>query len=446
MSTAGASALNHARTPVHSANPRFTLSTVGVVAIIAVIPVMQGGLVTATLPVLSLLAGLAFLAECRRFLFEDKAAWKEAAPWIYLWLGVSAYIFVQPAVRELLGLRLTVGGIDFTRTYWLQHVKYWSFFTAYWLLAWTVSRQNRFPKDAIILAVIAMALFEALYGTIAFVNGQQTILGIWPKKSFGSSVTGTFYNRDHLAGFFGVAMPLGAAYLMSWRWSLNMRHLPIVKLCAAIFFLLVTGAALIGTASRLGIFSALVGLFLWAWLHARSEHGGAHWSRIWLIGLVLLPAFAGVWFGPQHLIERLFQLDESTARLRIWGAMLDVPIKVWVQGIGAGSFADVFKLIQPLGYDKSVWRAHSEYLQFAFEFGLVGIALLAPLAIYWLRKCRPPELDTLQRGALAGVVAVMIHNIADFDMQVPGTAVMFWVALGILCSHATRSRRSTAPS
>lgn len=408
---------------------------------IAIIPLMQGGLVAGTLPVLVTITGLAFLAECCRFLFRENTGWREAAPWVWVWASVTAYIFGQAAARELFHLSLTINGVEFTRVYWLQHVKYWSFFTAYWLLAWTVSRQRGRARDFVVLAVILMATFEALYGTIAFVNGQETILGIWPKTHFASSVTGTFYNRDHLAGFFGVAMPLGAAYLMSWRWTVNIRHLPLLKLCITIIFLLIAGAALIGTASRLGIFSALTGFLLWAWLHERSIEARGRWNHVWLGSLVLLPVFAGVWFGPEHLITRLFQLDESNGRLLIWGAMLHVPVKVWVQGIGAGSFADVFKLIQPAGHSNSVWRAHSEYLQLAFEFGLVGIALLLPVAIYWFKKCRPETLGSLERGALAGVIAILIHITADFDLQVPGTAILFWIALGILFSRRDRPAR-----
>ena len=87
-----------------------------------------------------------------------------------------------------------------------------------------------------------------------------------------------------------------------------------------------------------------------------------------------------------------------------------------------------------------MWRAHSEYLQLAFEFGLVGIALLTPLTVYWIKQCRPQQLGSLERGALAGIVAVLIHNLAEFNMQVPGTAILFWIALGILFTRR-RSRR-----
>lgn len=429
--------------PRRASDP-LTLGSAGVAAVVLIIPLMQGGLVTATLPVLCLLVGLAFLAESRRFLFHERGTWREAAPWIWVWLGVSLYIFGQPAVREIFGLELTINGIDFTRVYWLQHVKYWSFFTAYWLLAWVVTRQRARAKALIVIAVMAMALFQSLYGTLAFVNGQETILGIWPKEQGGDSVAGTFYNRNHLAGFLAVAMPLGAAYLMSERWAVNVQRLQLVKLFATIVFLLVAGAALIGTASRLGIFSALIGLLLWAWLHTRAQQAAPRWQYIWPGALVALPLLAGLWFGPQHLIERLFQLDQAAARLSIWTAMLDVPAAVWWQGIGAGSFHDVFKLIHPAEFSRSVWSAHSEYLQLAFEFGLVGLALLTPLAVYWVKQCRPRQLGSLQRGALAGIVAILIHNIAEFDMQVPGTAVVFWTALGILFSRP-RQHRGRAP-
>jgi len=430
----------------HATPARVSLAAVAVAAVVLIIPLMQGGLVTATLPVLSGLTGLAFLAEARRSLFRERITWREAAPWAWFWLAVTAYIFGQSAAREWVPITLTLNGNEFTRVSWLAHVKYWSFFTAYWLLAWTVSRQSRHSRELIVIAIMVMALFQALYGMLAFVGGQETILGIWPKTNSIGSVSGTFYNRNHLAGLLAVAMPLSAAYLFSRRWDPSHHRLPVIRTTIAIVYLLITGAALIGTASRLGILVAVVGFALWAWLYMREE-GNAAYARYGWAALILIPLVAGVWFGPEHLIERLLQIDESTGRLRIWGAMLDAPLKVWTWGVGAGAFHDVFKLIHPLGHAKSVWRAHNEYLQLVFEFGLVGIALLTPVLLLWINKCRPSQLTSLQRGALAGVVAVLVHNIAEFDMQIPGTAVVFWIAAGLLLTgsnqgHPAEPRRS----
>lgn len=425
----------------HGTRSHVSLGAVGVAAVVLVIPLMQGGLVSATLPVLALLTGLAFLAEARRSLFRERMAWREAVPWAYLWLAVTVYIFGQPAARDLLGITLIINGVEITRVSWLQHVKYWSFFTAYWLLAWTVSRQARRSRALIVVAVMIMALFQAVYGTIAFAGGQDTILGIWDKVAYRGSVTGSFYNRNHLAGFFAVAMPLGAAWLFTRRWDPSHHRIPVIRATAAVVYLLVTGAALIGTASRLGIFSAAIGFVVWVWLYTKEAGAAPGRARYAWLGLLLVPLAAGVWFGPEHLIQRLLQIDEATGRLGIWGAMLDAPPAVWIQGIGAGGFHDVFKLIHPMIHDKSVWRAHSEYLQVVFELGLVGMLLLAPFVVFWLKRCRPARLSPLQRGALAGVAAIMIHNIADFDMQVPGTAVAFWVALGLLFTGANREDR-----
>lgn len=415
----------------HGTRSGVSLGALGVAAVLLVVPLMQGGLVTATLPVLALLTGLAFLAEARRSLFRDRITWREAAPWAYLWLAVSLYIVGQPAARELFQISLNINGIELRRVSWLQHVKYWSFFTAYWMLAWVVSRQSRSSRELIVVAVMIMALFQALYGMLAFVGGQDTILGIWEKTASIGSVSGTFYNRNHLAGLFAVALPLGAAYLFSRRWDPSHHGLPVIRISVAVVFLLITGAALIGTASRLGIFSAAVGFVLWVWLYTRDASSGAYTRYVWL-SLLLVPLVAGVWFGPDYLIERLLQIDQATGRLGIWGAMLDAPLGVWIHGVGAGAFHDVFKLIHPVTHFKSVWRAHSEYLQVVFELGMIGIALLAPFVVWWFRRCRPARLSQLQRGALAGVVAILVHSIADFDLQVPGTAVVFWAALGLL--------------
>ncbi|MFC1681585.1 O-antigen ligase family protein [Pseudomonadota bacterium] len=385
-----------------------------------------------TLPTLAFIVGLAFLAASWRFLSNPSNSWEQVAPWIYFWLAASLYIFLQPWVREVFNIELELNGNKFTRVYWLQTVKYWSFFTAYWLLAWVVSRQRGRARDVIVVAVILMALFESLYGMIAFAGGQQTIIGIWPKERYLESVTGSFFNRNHLAGFLAVAMPLGASYLLARKWDPGYQRVPIIKICVTTLYLLITGGALIGTASRLGIFSAMVGFILWGVLFIRNELSESRFRWIVLTVIIGVPLLAGLWFGPQTFVDRLLAIDQATGRLQIWTAMLESPTKIWVLGIGAGSFHDVFKLIHPVGLEPSIWRAHSEYLQVVYEFGLVGILILLPFLVIWLVCNKPDGFDSIQRGALAGVVGVMVHNIADFDLQVPGTAVVFWVVVGIL--------------
>lgn len=415
-------------------------SALFIIATVLIIPLMKGGLITEALPLLAFLVGMAFLAETGRGVFKQAYTWNQAKPWFYFWAAMTLYIFIQPTIREVFHLELTVNEIEFTRVYWLQHVKYWSFFTAYWLLAWVVSTQNKTSKDWIIVALIVIALFEALYGTIAFVSGQETILGIWPKTRYLASITGTFFNRNHLAGLLAVCMPLGTAYLLHLKLRSLGKGNHAIRIVLVISYLLICGAALIGTGSRLGVFSAIVGLIFWVWLQTRSKKLSRKKQSLWLGSVLLLPLLAGLWFVPQHLIDRLLIIDQSTGRLGIWQAMLDLPLSLWVQGVGAGSFHDVFKLVHPTGHVKSVLRAHSEYLQFVFEFGLLGILILLPFFIYWLRSCYPERINAIQRGALAGVVAILIHNIADFDLQVPGTAVCFWVALGILLSRPEEDR------
>ena len=230
----------------------------------------------------------------------------------------------------MLNIKLALNGNALTQTYWLQQVKYWSFFTAYWAMAWIVSWQ--------------------------FGRGRE--------------------------------------------------------------LLLITGAALLGTVSRLGIFSAVIGFTLWGWFYLKNDLTGTRFRHVWLGLLVSIPLLAGLWFGPERLIERLLIIDQATGRLEIWRTMLEAP---------ASSRACLNSSAQR-GLLPSMWRAHSEYLQVVFEFGVIGAALLILFFVVWAKRCRPRQLDSIQRGALAGVVTVMVHNIADFDLQVPGTALWHSIA------------------
>ena len=62
-----------------------------------------------------------------------------------------------------------------------------------------------------IFLILAMGCFEALYGLIQAYSGSPQVL--WFKSiSSKTSVTGTYINRNHFAGFMAMGMLLAAAY------------------------------------------------------------------------------------------------------------------------------------------------------------------------------------------------------------------------------------------
>ncbi len=85
----------------------------------------------------------------------------------------------------------------------------------YGLFGYLVLRtvRSRARIEAFVLVILASALFQSFYGMAEVFSGHEAILGR-PKRYNIGSVTGTFVNRNHLAGFLEMAFPLSLGYLL----------------------------------------------------------------------------------------------------------------------------------------------------------------------------------------------------------------------------------------
>ena len=92
-------------------------------------------------------------------------------------------------------------------------------------------------------------------------------------------------------------------------------------------------------------------------------------------------------------------------------------------------------------------HAHSDYLEELVERGFIGGALLAlalgaalvRIAIGLLRR-RTRRARALLAGTLIAAVALLVHSVYDFNLQIPANAVYFVVliALGLKASALPR--------
>src|SRR5262245_8290584 len=145
-------------------------------------------------------------------------------------------------------------------------------------------------------------------------------------------------------------------------------------------------------------------------------------------------------------------------------------------GTGLGSWLHAFRPYAGPPIEGGIWdHAHDEYLELAAETGVVGVALLAGFALsvaLALRRARrrgaladarrerrdrsfgeQPDwqaaLDdhhTLVWGLAGGVVAVLVHSLAEFGLHMPGNFLLLMVLVGMLvvALPANEGRRSPA--
>ena len=147
---------------------------VGVLALLLLWPLNQGG----------------YLAWSDGFGSGDFCAcvsWVCLAPcaclsWLWPWLAVSLVVGWQA------GLAVSGDGAAW-HTYrpGLQLLESWMSFSAYWFSAMVIGGLDRRSMRVLLVACIALGVFEAAYGMVALLGGHGSILGIWPRG--GSTVT-----------------------------------------------------------------------------------------------------------------------------------------------------------------------------------------------------------------------------------------------------------------
>jgi O-antigen ligase len=301
----------------------------------------------------------------------------------------------------------------------------------------------------LLLTLVASGSLQALYGAFMVFSGME--LGFFVEKYAGrGSATGTYVNSNHLAGYLVMCLSAGVGLLVAdlertgpgargWRERLRrwLRYLlgPRMRLR---FLLAVLVVALVMTRSRMGnlaFFIALgcAGMCLLATGQRFSWRVAAFLASLFLVDVLIL----GRWFGLDRLLQ---QLAGSTPggedRLSYYPAIVEYVASFPLTGSGGGSFSGVFPNFQPASVTGLVDHAHNDYLEFAAELGLPGLAMLTVLVLSsawqaWRVLFR--RRSALPRGAAFATLMtcawLALHSATDFNLQIPANALTAAVLL-----------------
>jgi len=316
----------------------------------------------------------------------------------------------------------------------------WSVFVALMTVAWVTSALSRRHRDLLWLVVAASALFQALYGLTSHASGSETIFGIWPRNNV-EFVHGSFSNRNLFAGYLALTWPLVVA--IWWRQSMpGIKRLPFeLRVAGSVISGAIIGAALLGSASRLGsaagLAGMLVGLVLWTRFRARLSR-----AAVWPMYLTAFGALvAATWYGLTPLAERLAVTSIEEGRFEVYGLMIgELNPAWWLWGVGLGGFEAVFKQVQP--GDMTGWYdyAHNDLLQWLLEMGLVGAGLLATAAVALWKSAR---LNRETIPLYAGLAAQVLVGLGDFSWHIPATQVVLAMYIGVLIAPERRNKRGS---
>lgn len=170
--------------------------------------------------------------------------------------------------------------------------------------------------------------------------------------------------------------------------------------------------------------------------------------------LITVAIVAGVfWVGADSgLAERLADSrgDPGPAsRSAIWSGTWTMIRAHPVLGVGLGAFETVYPIYGRGDGTSLIQFAHNDYLQALADGGIVAAALAAWFIIVTFRgfvrgvRLRDPLLRALALGAGAGIFAILVHSLFDFNLQLPSNALLFLVLTAVV-GTTTADRRRTA--
>lgn len=312
---------------------------------------------------------------------------------------------------------------------------------AFFLTTALVNTQRRLRL--LLQILVFSGTFQAAYGSFMVLSGLE--YGFFVEKYAGQGVaTGTFVNRNHLAGYLVMCLSAGIGLLLSqlslqssegWKHRLErwLRMLLSSKMRLRIY-LAVMVVALVLTRSRMGNVAFFTSLAFAGACYVYAS--GRFSSRIlaFLGSLVLVDVLIlGRWFGFDKLVDRLEQTNPETEG-RVWSNAytLDYLEKFPLTGSGGGSYYGIFPNFQPPDLSGFYDHAHNDYLEFAVELGIPATCLLLSFALLLaVRAFRvmSERRTPLLRGAAFAVLMTAawgaIHSLADFNLQIPANALTF---------------------
>jgi O-antigen ligase len=314
----------------------------------------------------------------------------------------------------------------------------------FFLILDNFNKQERTQLLVCVLVFVGMA--ASMYAVYQFVTGSRWIYNTPQPLSYYGRAGGPFVCPNHLADYLAMTLPLAFALPLMARLNLVLK----VFLCYAGIVML---AGAFVTLSRAGCAAAGFGLLcLFTTLLFNRDF---RLKAVVAIVLILIPA---VWLGArsikaQHRMNRTFK-DASAVgdRAILWrGAREMWQEKFWT-GVGPAHFDLKYRPHRPgfIQFQVRPGYVHDDYLNTLTDYGFAGFAIgIATLGLFWLSVVRiwryvrrANDFGSRQStraaiilGACAGIGALMLHCLYDFNIHIPALAIVATTLLAIVTGH-----------
>lgn len=259
------------------------------------------------------------------------------------------------------------------------------------------------------IAMVAMRIPAAQY-TIA--NGRAV---------------GTFVLPGELAGYLLFLLPIAYA-LGRTAHSRALRAIAWITCAVGLVTMLMTF-------SRTGWVGLAAGIaFL---IVMRAPSGGARFVQ----GAAIVAAAVAivlVLFNEHH------NPSENFTRLSIWQAALGIIDRFPLTGVGPFGFSKIYPFVRLPDGDATAFHAHSMYLTFLAEVGIIGFLAFCWVIVrfarewYWRVRALPAQTSLLATAIAAGVAGALVQGLIDTV-----SVVIFGLLVPMLALALTAAQRGT---
>lgn len=325
-------------------------------------------------------------------------------------------------------------------------------------------------QQQLVYLLLGMAALQALIGLVQYGAGMSGPALLATDHANAGNAAGTYTSRNNFAGFlYLLLMPCLALYMATLGrhrprgpspirqrllfWSSLKGHQAV--LFGALALLLILGV--IFSRSRAGIGLTMLGVGLVSVLLARRIGGGK--ASVSLVGSLLSVAVGlAVAIGLAPVWQRFAVSDPvSDGRFTIFAGALDAIRNSFPVGLGPGVFQESFFPWQHLsqaGY--LINQAHNGFLEWVYDGGLPALLLIG-LGLFLFLQRWPAlwraghwgDFRYLQVGAGLGLTLMLLHELVDYNLFVPGNMAAFALLAAVFLQDyqepVVERRRSNTP-
>jgi O-antigen ligase len=296
--------------------------------------------------------------------------------------------------------------------------------------------------------LIFLAMGISCYAGYQFLTHSNRV---WDYVSpYLGRASGTYISPNNFAGFLEMLLPLATACVLVGRMK------PVVRILLG-YAALVMLAGMAVTFSRGGWAAVTVALLvLLGTLIFHRNH------RLPALLLLVVLAGGGTIFVTNYLSKTLSYMRRVGTPGEAGGLNLAVRLDIWTAaeqmwrdhfwwGAGPAHYDYLFREYRPESVQRSPDRAHNDYLNLLADWGTAGgiivlagmVTLGAGLRKTW-KYVRPPENDfgrgmsnrfAFFLGASAGLFALALHSMVDFNLHIPANAILGVTLLALLSSN-----------